>query len=115
MPAFVGTIQGNQLIIKVLVSKPQMPNVSTPDQKSFTALLDTGATITSVTQQVVDALGIQPSSDPARVEHANRGQRPDTHHGPAMARPPRSDMTTVGSVSVPLREDPAGVLRVGAT
>jgi hypothetical protein len=39
MPAFVGTIQGNQLIIKVLVSKPQMPNVSTPDQKSFTAFI----------------------------------------------------------------------------
>ena len=33
----VGTIQGNQLIIKVLVSKPQVANVSTPDQRSFTA------------------------------------------------------------------------------
>ena len=62
MPAFVGTIQGNQLIIKVLVSKPQVANTSTPDQESFTALLDTGATITSVSKQVVDVLGIQPVS-----------------------------------------------------
>ena len=62
MPAFVGTIQDNQLIIKVLVSKLHVSSAPAPDQKSFTALLDTGATITSVSQQVVDALGIQPVS-----------------------------------------------------
>ena len=39
MPAFVGTIQGNQLIIKVLVSKPQVPSASTPDQNSCTPYL----------------------------------------------------------------------------
>ena len=57
MPAFVGTIQGNQLIIKVLVSKPQVATCRhrirdrsrpcwTREQRS-------------VTQQVVDALGIR--------------------------------------------------------
>ena len=75
MPAFVGTIQGNQLIIK-------------------------GAGIEAADVERVDT--------GSEIVHG-------LHHGPAMARPPRSDMTTVGSVSVPLREDPAGVLRVGAT
>ena len=32
-----------------------------------------------------------------------------------MARLPRSDMTTIEPVAVPLREDPAGVFRVGDT
>ena len=32
-----------------------------------------------------------------------------------MARPPRSDMTTIEPVTVPLREDPPGVFRVGDT
>ena len=40
---------------------------------------------------------------------------PDCYHGFVMARPPRSDMTTIEPVTVPLREDPAGVFRVGDT
>ena len=40
---------------------------------------------------------------------------PDRYHGFVMARPPGSDMTTIEPVTVPLREDPPGVFRVGDT
>ena len=40
---------------------------------------------------------------------------PDSYHHPGMARPPLSDMTTVEPVTVPLREEPEGVFRVGDT
>ena len=40
---------------------------------------------------------------------------PDRYHGFVLAGPPRSDMTTIEPVTVPLREDPPGVFRVGDT
>ena len=40
---------------------------------------------------------------------------PDRYNGSVMAPPPRSDMTTIEPVTVPLREDPPGVYRVGET
>ena len=40
---------------------------------------------------------------------------PDRYHSFVMARPPRSDMTRIEPVTVPLREDPPGVFRVGDT
>ena len=39
----------------------------------------------------------------------------DRYHGFVMARPQRSDMTMIEPVTVPLREDPPGVFRVGDT
>ncbi len=58
MPTFRGQVVGRQLLVAVHVSKPSLRSEREQEieSASFRALLDTGATITSVSRKVVNAL-----------------------------------------------------------
>ena len=62
MPTFRGTIVDRQIIPAVHVSKPPAKSGPISDPVSFKALLDTGATITSVSPKVVGTLDLAPAS-----------------------------------------------------
>lgn len=65
MPAFQERIKNDQILLEVIVSKPRSKENSEDGQtnsESFTALLDTGATISAVSQRVIGKVGIQPIS-----------------------------------------------------
>ena len=54
----------------------------------------------------------------ARRRYSRAGLRSPcriVYHGFVMAGTPRSDLTTIEPMTVPLREDPPGVFRVGDT
>lgn len=63
MPSFAGKIEQSRLLINVIVSIPNANGDEDPLPSSpmpFRALLDTGATISCVSQKVVDALKLIP-------------------------------------------------------
>ena len=60
MPSFRGTVVNHQIILVVQVSKPSLKPEERSEGLSFRALLDTGATITAVSQNVVDGLNLHP-------------------------------------------------------
>ena len=62
MPTFRGTIVDRQIILAVHVSKLPVKSSPISAPVSFRALLDTGATITSVSPKVVETLGLAPVS-----------------------------------------------------
>lgn len=62
MPTFRGTIVGRQVLLTVHVARPSADLDQGAEVVPFRALLDTGATITSVSRKVVDALRLAPAS-----------------------------------------------------
>ena len=60
MPSFLGSIDNGRILLNVNVSKPQFKEEDQEDAMPFRALLDTGATITSVSKQVVTSLALLP-------------------------------------------------------
>ena len=61
MPSFRGYIVDRQALLTVRVSRPQLEPDQEVRSEAFRTLLDTGATITAVSQNVVDALQLTPA------------------------------------------------------
>lgn len=62
MPTFRGTIVGRQVLLTVHVAQPSADPEQGAEVVPFRALLDTGATITSVSWKVVEAIRVAPAS-----------------------------------------------------
>lgn len=62
MPTFRGTIVDRQVLLTVHVAQPSADPEQGAEVVPFRALLDTGATITSVSRKVVDAIRLAPAS-----------------------------------------------------
>lgn len=63
MPSFAGSIDQGRILINVLVSVPNkdLDDSSLPDsQVGYRALVDTGATISGISEKVVSELGLIP-------------------------------------------------------
>ena len=62
MPTFRGNVVNGQILIRVRISKARSRANDPPTNgKAFTALVDTGATLTAINQKVVNALSLKPS------------------------------------------------------
>ena len=61
MPSFRGHIVDRQALLTVRVSRPQLQPDQAVHSEAFRALLDTGATITAVSQNVIDTLHLTPA------------------------------------------------------
>lgn len=62
MPTFRGAIIDRQILLTVHVSRPSTNSARGSKPAAFRALLDTGATISSISGKVVEALGLAPDS-----------------------------------------------------
>ena len=63
MPCFTGQITNKQIILECWVDDPVGMQDQRLDRKAFTALLDTGAQHTCISQKVVDELALSPAGD----------------------------------------------------
>lgn len=61
MPSLRGHIVDRQALLAVRVSKPQLQPDQEAQGEAFRALLDTGATVSAVSQNVVDTLHLTPA------------------------------------------------------
>ena len=61
MPSLRGHIVDRQALLTVRVSKPQLQPDQEAQGEAFRALLDTGATVSAVSQTVVDTLHLTPA------------------------------------------------------
>ena len=76
MPSFMGQVTGRQILLNVAVAPPG--GAPTPNQM-VTALLDTGATISGLTPQLVERLGLEGTGEWVNVWGAHGVQETPTY------------------------------------
>ena len=76
MPSFMGNVTARQILLNVAVARPG----ETPSRNQMvTALLDTGATISGVTPQLVERLGLVGTGEWVNVSSAHGVQETPTY------------------------------------